>query len=184
MTGRGYFSFERWSQEFPVKSENVRGAPAARERFFSNSSLFQAAVPAAYLAYAFQENGARDEAGPIWAWALELLESADQRTPQKRQEVQHIRSLIAAGRGDTGAALDGFEALYAAGWRWLMCGNALGSFYAGDLAWFEDSPLLDSIRDEPRFIAVVDKVKADNAAMLAELNSGLMLEYIMDEEVD
>ena len=54
--------------------------------------------------------------------------------------------------------------------------------YAGDLAWFEDSPLLDSIRDEPRFIAFVEKVKATNAAMLAELNTGLTLEDIMDEQ--
>ena len=64
-----------------------------------------------------------------------------------------------------------------------MCGNGIGLFYRGDLAWFEDSPLLDSIRDEPRFIAVVDQVKADNAAMLAELNGGLTLEDIMDEDL-
>ncbi len=57
-------------------------------------------------------------------------------------------------------------------------------FYAGDLAWFEDSPILDSIRDEPRFKAVVEKVTAANAAMLAELNAGLTLEDIMDEAFD
>jgi len=57
-------------------------------------------------------------------------------------------------------------------------------FYAGDLAWFEDSPLLDSIRDEPRFKAVVEKVNAANAAMLTELNAGLTLEDIMDEAFD
>ena len=83
---------------------------------------------AAYLAYAYQENGAPDEAGPIWAWALELLDRSYQRTPQVAHEVQHIRSLIAAGRGETDAALEGFEALYAAGWRWLMCGNAFGTY--------------------------------------------------------
>ena len=43
---------------------------------------------------------------------------------------------------------------------------------------------MDSIRDEPRFKAVVDRVNAANAAMLAKLNAGLTLEDIMDEEFD
>jgi TolB-like protein/DNA-binding winged helix-turn-helix (wHTH) protein len=176
-------NFETWSQEFPAWGENVRGTPADRERYLGGPVLLRDANLAAYLAYAYQENGAPDEAGPIWAWALELLDRSYQRTPQVAHEVQHIRSLIAAGRGETEAALEGFEALYAAGWRWLMCGNGFGLFYRGDLGWFEDSPLLDSIRDEPRFIAVVDQVKADNAAMLAELNGGLTLEDIMDEDL-
>lgn len=52
----------------------------------------------------------------------------------------------------------------------------------GDLAWFEDSPLLDSIRDEPRFIAFIEKIKAVKADQLAELEAGLTLEHIGDAE--
>ena len=63
-------------------------------------------------------------------------------------------------------------------------GNMDNVVYSVGLGWFEDSPLLDSIRDEPQFIAAVDKVKADNAAMLAALNAGLTLEDIIDEDVD
>ena len=42
--------------------------------------------------------------------------------------------------------------------------------------------MLDSIREEPRFIATLDKIKAENAAMLAELNAGLSIEDILNEE--
>lgn len=175
-------SFDAWSQRFPVGGENVRGAPAARERHFTTDSLIKHAGYAAYLAYTYQKNGAPDQAVPIWNWALELLDNVNPRTPQVGYEAQHVRALIAAGRGETSAALEGFEALHEAGWRWLMCGSVIGwGFYSGDMAWFEDSPLLDSIRAESRFIAVVEQVKADNAAMLAELNAGLKLEDIMDE---
>ena len=72
-----------------------------------------------------------------------------------------------------------------AGWRWLMTPASLDwQVYSVGEGWFEDSPLLDSIRDEPRFIAAVAKVKAENAAMLAELNDGLTLEDIKDEDID
>ena len=79
------------------------------------------------------------------------------------------------------------EKLFDAGWRATMAigiSGAIEPYYKGDLGWFEDSPLLDSIRDEPRFKAVVEKVNAANSAMLAELTVGLTLEDIMDEEFD
>ena len=97
--------------------------------------------------------------------------------------------MLAAARGQTVEALETLEELVDLGWRHTIAAGIYkdspgDAFYIGDLVWFEDSPLLDSIRDEPRFKAVVEKVNAANAAMLAELNAGLTLEDIMDEEFD
>ena len=82
-------------------------------------------------------------------------------------------------------ALDAFEALYEDGWRWLMGPgqNITGGLrYAASALWFEDNPILDSIREEPRFITILEKIKADNAAMLSELNAGLSIEDVLNEE--
>ena len=96
-----------------------------------------------------------------------------------------MRLLVFASRGEKDAALLELEAMVDAGWRWLMSpGNMDWVVYSVGYGWLEDSPLLDNIRDEPRFIAAVDKVKAENAAMLAELNAGLTLDDIMDEDVN
>jgi len=43
--------------------------------------------------------------------------------------------------------------------------------------------MFDSVRDEPRFKAIVAKVKADNAKMLAEYRAGTNLEDIIDEDL-
>jgi len=72
-----------------------------------------------------------------------------------------------------------------AGWHWLMSPGFIGyRAYSIDLGWFEDSPLLDSIRNEPKFVAAVKKVKAENAAMLAELEAGLTLEDARQKHLD
>ena len=96
----------------------------------------------------------------------------------------HFRALIHAGQGKKEAALDTFEALYDTDWRdFLMGVRALTNVLGGDYGWFEDNPMLDSIRDEPRFKAVVAKVKADNARMLAEYRAGISRDEIIDEEL-
>ncbi len=116
---------------------------------------------------------------------MELAERLPKATPRRTQELHHLRLLVFASRGEKEAALSELEAMVDAGWRWLMSpGNMDAGVYSIGLGWFEDSPLLDSIRDEPRFVATVEKVKADNAAMLAELDAGLTLEDIIDEDVD
>ena len=72
-----------------------------------------------------------------------------------------------------------------AGWRWLISpGNTDPGIHSVGIGWFEDSPLLDSIRNDPRFIAALERVKADNAAMLAEINGGLTLEDIIAEDMN
>jgi len=93
--------------------------------------------------------------------------------------------LFLASEGKVDEALTQMEAMVDNGWRWLAGFSPVtGSVIqiSNILFWFEDNPMLDSIRDEPRFIAALDFVKADNARMLAELRAGLTLEDIMDEE--
>ena len=109
---------------------------------------------------------------------------ASAKPPRYIQERHHLRLLVFASRGEKDAAFLELEAMVDAGWRWLMSpGNMDWMVYSIGSGWFEDSPLLDSIRDEPRFIAAVKRVTDDNAAMLAELNAGLTLEDFRDEDV-
>lgn len=146
---------------------------------------FTNATNAAYYAHALASVGRREDAEPLWRRALELGGREPLTTPRRIQERHHLRLLVFASRGEKQAALSELEAMANAGWRWLMSPGGMDStIYSAGYGWFEDSPLLDSIRGEPRFVAALEKVKADNAAMLAALNAGLKLEDIMDEDVE
>lgn len=93
--------------------------------------------------------------------------------------------MLLASEGRTEEALDEFEAMVEEGWRILVGPNnntVSGEYYSFFLFRFDDNPILDSLRDEPRFIATLEFVKAENAAMLAELNAGLSIEDILDED--
>jgi hypothetical protein len=106
-------------------------------------------------------------------------------TPRGIQERHHTRLLVFASRGDVDAAVDEFDAMVDAGWRWLMSAGAFDyTFYAVDWGWFEDSPLLDSVRDHPKFIATLERVKADNARMLKELDEGISIGDILNEGIE
>ena len=140
------------------------------------------ATRATYYAHALASVGRRDEAEPIWEWALELASRRPQTTPRFIQETHHSRLLVYASRGDTDAALIEFESMVDAGWRWLMSPGFMSfPHYSVGFGWLEDSPLLDSIRNNPRFIAALEKVEAENAAMLADLEGGLRLGDIRGE---
>ncbi len=91
---------------------------------------------------------------------------------------------VLASKGQVNEALDVFEAMVAEGWRWIA-GNPStdqGSTIHNSLYWFEDNPALDSLRDHPRFKELLNVVKEDNARMLAELDSGLSLQDIIEDQ--
>ena len=179
---------ELWLVEFPTLRESLWGSPAARE-FVTElrvEELIRQAMYGIYVAYTLNQAGHSADANVVESWSEEQLNMSVPRGSISEFALLHSRALLAGARGQTEEALAALEALVNAGWRQTMSPltyYASGD-YGGDLAWFEDSPLLDSIRDEPRFRAVVEKVNAANAAMLAELNAGLTLEDIMDEEFE
>ena len=63
------------------------------------------------------------------------------------------------------------------GWQGLLAPAS------GDRGWFEDNPMLDSIRNDPRFIEFSQKVEADNARMLEAYRAGLTEEAIIAEHL-
>jgi tetratricopeptide (TPR) repeat protein len=166
---------ESWSADhrWPVFLEIITGTGDAPDWQYSPVAVGRAVTQTAYYGHALASVGRRQDAESVWRRALELGKRPPKETPRRTQEQHHLRLLVFASRGEKEAALSALEAMVDAGWRWLMSpGNMDNHIYSVGLGWFEDSPLLDSIRDEPRFIAAVEKVKADNAAMLAELNAG------------
>ncbi len=179
---------ELWLDEFPIWREYFWGSPAVRdiETDTPVEFLIRGAMIGIYVAYTLDQVGHTADAETVERWSEDVLDISVARIQTSDFALLHSRALLAAARGQTEEALTALEALVNGGWRQTMAPimYAGGAFYAGDLLWFEDSPLLDSIRDEPRFKAVVEKVNAANAAMLAELNAGLTLEDIMDEEFD
>ena len=180
---------ELWLDEFPKDRENLWGSPAAREigTDVPVQRVFEHAMTGIYVAYTLDQVGRTADAATVQRWSENVLNTWVAGLPKFEFALLHTRALLAAARGQTEEALVTLEALVNAGWRHTM---TVGLYwrrddaYVGDLVWFEDSPLLDSIRHEPRFKAVVDRVNAANATMLAELNAGLTLEDIMDEDVD
>ena len=159
------------------------GTGDARGREIGPYVLGVLATRATYYAHALAASGRRDEAVPMWNWALELASRRPQTTPRFIQETHHTRLLVYASRGEVDAALTEFESMADAGWRWLMSPGLMNfPNYSVGFGWLEDSPLLDSIRDEPRFIAVLERIEAENAAMLTELEHGLALGDIRDEQ--
>jgi tetratricopeptide (TPR) repeat protein len=180
---------ELWLDEFPKDREYLWGSPAAREigTDVPVQRVFEHAMTGIYVAYTLDQVGRTADAATVQRWSENVLNTWVAGLPKFEFALLHTRALLAAARGQTEEALVALEALVNVGWRHTM---TVGLYfrrddaYAGDLVWFEDSPLLDSIRHEPRFKAVVDRVNAANATMLAELNAGLTLEDIMDEDVD
>ena len=152
----------------------------------SPGRLVQLAFYRAYYAHALSQTSRSQDAENFWQDALRLADQIPETTPRRVQERHHARMLIFASRGDSEAALTEFAAMIDAGWRWLFSPGLWSRMvYGVEWGWFEDSPLLDSIRDEPRFIELLDKVKTDNARMLAELNAGeTTVEDILREGVD
>ena len=106
------------------------------------------------------------------------------RSIRDKRLLHEANLLLLASEGRVEEALTEMEAMIAAHWR-LLSGIAPfivdGHLMSNSHYWLEDNPLIDSIRNEPRFIAALDFVKAENAAMLAELQAGLTLEDIADE---
>jgi serine/threonine-protein kinase len=64
-------------------------------------------------------------------------------------------ALIEAARGNKASALDGLEQAYALGFRWLRM--------------LEAEPMLDDVRDDPRFADLVARTRADVEAMRQRL---------------
>jgi hypothetical protein len=120
----------------------------------------------------------------MWPSAIDFLASAEPNYASERRSKLHVKALLHAGMGDTESALVALEALSQNGWSNFLMGIAGLLFeHGGDYGWFEDNPMLDRIRDEPRFIAVVEEVKARNARMLEEYRAGLSLDDFIDEEI-
>ena len=150
------------------------------------------------LLYALQETGNQEQADELRAQFRVLMVMISDQPNSGRLDgmiaekiLTRINSegmvLFLASEGKVDEALTEMEAMVDNGWRWLAGFSPItGSVIqiSNTLFWFEDNPILDSIRDEPRFIAALDFVKADNARMLAELRAGLTLEDIIDEEID
>jgi len=162
------------------------GTPAGRDeaRELSSNGQLGLALRAASWAYIYQQVGRGDEAAPLWEWASDILELKPLAMVDKASGL-HVRALIHAGMGQKEAALKIFESHYREGWQiQMMGGSGMFAGFGGDWGWFEDNPMLDSIRNEPRFKAVVAKVKADHARMLAEYRAGIDLDDIINEDLD
>jgi tetratricopeptide (TPR) repeat protein len=157
--------------------------PIRRTRLADFTSIRSFALD---IAYTLQQTGRMEQAVAIRDQLRENMTSMLTGESLWHARAQHeLDMLLLASEGRVEQALDAFEAVYAEGWRWLMGpGQALtgGFIWSASGYWFEDNPILDSIRDEPRFITTLDRIKADNAAMLAELNAGLSVEDVLNEE--
>ncbi|GAB4516914.1 MAG: hypothetical protein Tsb0010_00910 [Parvularculaceae bacterium] len=170
----------------PHYREEMEGRDSTqRAKNFSTVNKIYVAREAAYRGLVLKNLGREPQAIRAWDWAHEILDDVDPNWSAHRNlDAIHVRALVFAVQNRPEGALYQFEQLYDAGWRRSFGDAQLmfsGTAYVGDYFWFEDTPLIDSIRDHPRFVALAEKVKADNAAMLAELNAGLTLEDIRDE---
>ena len=162
------------------------GTPAgrARSRQMEARRQIRLALTIGELAYVYQQAGRQDEAEPLWTWVSDLLEMAEPINVWDRNNKMHFQVLVYAGQGKVEKALEIFEKLYESGWRGPLMGitgNASTTY--GDTGWFEDNPMLDSIRNEPRFQAIAMKVKADSAAMLAAYKAGISPDDIIREDL-
>jgi len=176
--------FEDYSRD---RSEMTLGTPAGRVlgRDLNANAQMRLTLQIASWAYVYRQVGWSDEAASMWNWASELtqLEPLGLSDKQKKSKM-HLKALIHAGMGQEEAALETFESLYDAGWRHpLMGGTGLFVGFFGDWGWFEDNPMLDSIRDKPRFKVIVARIQADNAKLLAEYRAGISRDDIIDEDL-
>jgi len=110
-------------------------------------SNYGAAIDYAYLLYAAGEN---DRLRQILLPVLDLLPDVG-RLGSRGKNIADVRVL--AMLGETDQALETLAAAVAEGWRW-------------NWRLLLDLPSLDSIRDDPRFIAQRDILEADMAAQL------------------
>jgi len=138
------------------------------------------------VAHALHVTGDTATADTLRARVRQLLtETYDpDRSIRDKRLLHEANLLLLASEGRVEESLTEMEAMIAAHWR-LLSGIAPnivdGHLMSNSHYWLEDNPLIDSIRNEPRFIAALDFVKAENAAMLAQLQAGLTLEDIADE---
>ena len=138
-----------------------------------------------YYAHVLEMTGEPESAARFRDRALEIAEIIPDTTPRGIQERHHVRLLVYASRGEVDRALDAFDAMVDAGWRWMMSAGAFDwKVYAADYGWFEDSPLLDSVRDHPRFTETLEKVRQDNERMRQVLADGISVEDVLQEGVD
>lgn len=134
------------------------------------------------IAYTAQLAGNQGLVEELFEFPREFISSGDEDlygiNKLQWDELQ-MYMLLVEGRDEE--ALDFFDSIVASGWRWLGgFGSATGHGYTSTKFVFEDNPILDSVRDNPRFIETLNFVKADNARMLAELEAGLTLEDIIN----
>lgn len=163
------------------------GAARDRELVRKRSIDFKlaSALSSAMSAYVYQHAERSSEARRQWDWANELIVTTIPVMRRQKYNAMHYRALIEAGQGHTDEALDTLEAMYEAGWRGPLMGwQELVAPAGGDRGWFEDNPMFDSIRDEPRFITFVGKVETANAKMLEEYRAGLAIDDIIHEDLD
>lgn len=138
------------------------------------------------VAHTLHMTGDPDTADALRARVRQLLTDTydPDRSIRDKRLLHEANLLLLASEGLVEEALTEMEAMIAAHWR-LLSGIAPfiidGHLMSNSHYWFEDNPILDSIRNEPRFIAALDFVKAENAAMLAELQAGLTLNDIAGE---
>jgi len=161
--------------------------PGFSQTFLTESPGFthQANGFALQLAYALQQNGETDVADVLRARVRENMAyyDAPEIAPilSVPRRVHELNFLLFASEGRIEEALDAFEGMVNEGWLWLYApsgslinGWTISNFYFR----FEDYPLLDPMRDHPRFIALLDRVKSTLAAQKAELDAGLTIEEI------
>ena len=111
------------------------------------------------LAWAYLKTGQGERAGPLLAEIEDEFEKLERKGTLlfTMRETPHGYALNAALRGDDEQALDRLEAIIEAGWR---------AYYL-----HQADPRWGALRDDPRFQALMQRVKADVDRQRAELES-------------
>jgi tetratricopeptide (TPR) repeat protein len=107
------------------------------------------------LAYVLAKTGEPERADLLLARALTFFQTIPRWTSWGTYRTSDVR--IYALQGQTARALAALRVAIDAGWR---------QYWRYEL---EDAPMLDSIRDEPEFQAMVAEIRADMAVQLARL---------------
>jgi len=137
--GRGADARARYEDNFPEF--------ASQQMLEVNGKNYYAAIDYAYL---FYTTGEIDRLSQILLPVLDFLPSVS-RLGLQGKNIADVRVLAMLGESDQ--ALETLAAAIAEGWRW-------------NWRLLLDLPSLDSIRDDPRFIAQKEILEADMAAQL------------------